>query len=302
MPLFSTIIPVCNRRELVVPSIESAINQTLAEQEIIVVDDGSTDGTADAVRQRFGDKVRLICQPNAGPGPARNTGIQAASGDYIAFLDSDDRWFPWTLEIYRQAVERYRRPSFITGQHRNFRADAELADVIEAPLRGEAFADYLASGDQWRWWGVSSFVIRRDALLAVNGFASSAINGEDADLAMRLGVSPGFIHVTEPVTFAYREHEANIRRDLSKNLAGVRHQVAAEQAGEYPGGAARKVERYRILGMFVRSLTLELLRSGDRAAAWSLYRQTLHWHLRLGRFRYLMAFPFMAALVRGCAE
>jgi glycosyltransferase involved in cell wall biosynthesis len=297
-PFFSTIIPVHNRRELVVPAIESALEQTFAGQEIIVVDDGSTDGTADVVRHRFGEKVRLLSQPNAGPGPARNTGMRAAVGTYLAFLDSDDRWFPWTLKTYRQVAEQYQMPSFITGKHRIFRDEAALADVTEQPVRVEAFADYFASGEEWRWWGASSFVIRRDAFLAVGGFADSAMNAEDADLAMRLGVSPGFVHVTEPTTFAYREHAANVRSDLPKNVAGMRHQLASEQAGRYPGGDARRIERYRILGTSVRPLTLELLRSGHRQIAWEFFCQTLGWHVRLRRFRFLAAFPCLAMFVR----
>jgi glycosyltransferase involved in cell wall biosynthesis len=300
-PFFSTIIPVYNRRELVVPAIESALQQTFADQEIIVVDDGSTDGTADVIRERFGGKVRLLSQPNAGPGPARNTGIKAATGTYVAFLDSDDRWFPWALETYRQAIEQHRMPAFVTGKERTFRSEAELAGVSNRPLRVEVFNDYLASSDQWRWWGVSSFVIKRDVLLAAGGFAEAVKISEDADLSMRLGTASGFVHVSEPVTFAYRDHAASVRHNLDKNLADLQYQLATEVAGKYPGGTARAMDRHRILCRFVRPLSLELLRAGQRDAAWSLYRQTLRWHLRLRRLRYLAAFPLIAtwAKVRG---
>lgn len=297
-PFFSTIIPVYNRAEFVCAAIDSALGQTLTDQEIIVVDDGSTDDSADFLRKRYGDRIRLIQQPNAGPGPARNAGIAAACGEYIAFLDSDDRWFPWTLQTYRNVADQHRLPAFITGKHLLFREEGELANVVQTPPRVEAFADYLASSDRWRWWGASSFVIRRDALLAAGAFPDSRMNFEDADLAMRLGVSPGFVHVAEPITFAYREHDANVRHDAAKSLAGLEYQLEAERSGSYPGGSARRVERIRILTTFVRPAALAQLRSGDRRVAWSLYRQTFFWHLRLGRIRFLLVFPSLAAVAR----
>ena len=90
-----------------------------------------------------------------------------ARGQYLAFLDSDDLWFPWTLSAYHKVVERQNSPSFIAGRPFRFACGEELGAVRNTPLRTEEFSDYLASSDEWRWWGVSSFVIRRDAYAAV---------------------------------------------------------------------------------------------------------------------------------------
>ena len=115
MPFFSTIIPVYNRAELAAAAIESALAQEDNDQEIIVVDDGSTDDTPKALA-RFGDRIRIVRQENRGPGAARNLGIQHATGQYVTFLDSDDLWFPWTLRMYREAIRRYQEPSFVAGR------------------------------------------------------------------------------------------------------------------------------------------------------------------------------------------
>jgi glycosyltransferase involved in cell wall biosynthesis len=298
-PFFSTIIPVYNRASLVMSAIDSALSQSMPEQEVIIVDDGSTDDTVSVLQKRYGDCVRLLQQPNSGPGPARNKGIEVARGRYVACLDSDDCWFPWTLATYRRGIEQYAEPAFITGQHRVFRDAQELANLTETALDVEVFADYFASNDRWRWWGASSFVVRRDVLVAAGGFANSQMNAEDADLAMRLGVSPGFVHVQRPKTFGYREHDANVRRDLSRTLSGLQYQVEAEENGRYPGGAARRAERIRILGGFVRPVVFALLQSGDHRAAWNLYRRTFRWHLRLRRLRFLLGFPIIASLKHG---
>lgn len=90
----SAIIPAYNRINYIRRAIDSVLAQTVPVDEIIVVDDGSTDGTGDFVAECYGDKVRLIRQKNAGVSGARRTGIAAAQGEWIAFLDSDDEWMP----------------------------------------------------------------------------------------------------------------------------------------------------------------------------------------------------------------
>src|SRR5204862_986299 len=105
-------------------------------------------------------------------------------------------------------------PSFIAGKPQRFGDEDELGSVVQTGLRHQSFADYFASGDQWRWWGVSSFVIQRDAFTRAGGFTEEFVNGEDADLALKLGVAPGFIQITSPATFAYREHELSAIKNL----------------------------------------------------------------------------------------
>lgn len=95
-PRVSCIIPAFNSERFVGEAIASVLAQSHQPVEVIVVDDGSTDATADAVR-RCGPAVRYIHQPNAGPPAARNAGIRVARGDFIAFLDADDRWHPEKL-------------------------------------------------------------------------------------------------------------------------------------------------------------------------------------------------------------
>src|SRR3712207_2443148 len=113
--LFSVVIPVYNRAALVGATLDSVLGQEFeGEFEVVVVDDGSTDETP-AVLARYGERVRVLRQENAGPGAARNLGIRTARGEYVAFLDSDDLWFPWTLSTYAEIIESCARPSFVAG-------------------------------------------------------------------------------------------------------------------------------------------------------------------------------------------
>ena len=106
MPAISVIIPTYNRANLISQSIESVLAQTFSDYEIIVVDDGSTDDTA-AVVKAFGDRVRYVWTENGGTGHARNVGMQHARGRHFIFLDSDDEFYPYALEVELGLLERF---------------------------------------------------------------------------------------------------------------------------------------------------------------------------------------------------
>ncbi len=286
---FSVIIPTRDRLDMLRECVASIPADPALE--ILVVDDGSTDGTADWAASQ--ERLRLVRQANAGPGAARNAGAAIATGDYLAFLDSDDRWFPWTPDAYREVIAQT-DAEFIAGRPAFFERPAELAGEQPAAVRCAAFADYLASGDEWRWWGCSSFVIAAAAFRAVGGFGARHLNGEDADLALRLGARRGFAQVLQPATFGYRRHEGGETHNRRRTLDGALHMIRSERAGAYPGGKPRSAERARIIGRHLRPVALAALESSDRRAAWELYRALFPSQRRLGRWRFLLGFPLKA--------
>jgi glycosyltransferase involved in cell wall biosynthesis len=294
MSLFSVVIPVYNREHLIGQTLRSVFRQERPGLEVLVVDDGSTDGTME-VLSSFGDRIRVLRQENKGPGAARNRGIKEARGDYIAFLDSDDLWFSWTLDVYERIIRENERPAFIAGAPYRFSSERELRAAERGAIATEWFPDYLAGGDAWRWWGVSSFVMRTDAVRRVGGFTERPINGEDADLAMRMGTEPGFVDVSAGPTFAYRGHDNQLMGAVRKNAEGAAYMVKREQAGQYPGGEARQEERWRILSRHIRPVSLACLKAGQEVKGWDLYRKTRHWHWALRRWKYLLGFPLRAA-------
>ena len=100
----SVIIPVYNSASYISTAVDSVLNQSYKNLEIIIVDDGSEDNIGEAI-EKYGHKVRYICQKNEGPAAARNLGIRNAAGDLIAFLDSDDEWLPQKLELSVRYME-----------------------------------------------------------------------------------------------------------------------------------------------------------------------------------------------------
>lgn len=110
---FSVVIPAWNAERTIVASVDSCLEQSYPPHEVIVVDDGSMDGTKALLEARFGDRIRLIVQKNAGPSAARNTGISVATGTHIAFQDADDIWHPQKLQILASTLAQHPEMRFL---------------------------------------------------------------------------------------------------------------------------------------------------------------------------------------------
>ena len=288
---FSVVIPSYNRSAWLLTALESVFAQTEPAFEIIVADDGSTDDTPDVLRKYEG-RVKVLTQRNAGPAAARNLGIAAATGDYIAFLDSDDLWFPWTLALYREVIESHAQPAMIEGAHLEFDTEqgppnpADSSSQVSS-LKSQLSPDYLASPRVTLW--PSGTAIRADVLKAAGGFTPHAFNAEDCDLWLRLGTERGFVHIAQPPVFAYRRHPASAVASLAKSVKGIIAMIECERRGGYPGGDARRHDRLRVLT--TRPLSVSCARRGLPKGALTIYWRTFGWNLRLLRLRYLIALP-----------
>src|SRR5262245_48697814 len=142
--LFSVVIPVHNRRHLLPRALESVWAQTFTDFEVIVVNDGSTDGTGEWLASH-GERVLAITQPNRGPGAARNLGTREARGEYVAFLDSDDVWPSGTLETFAGLIRRYNSPAIVAGRVVEFWEERELEAIRPEPVCADFYPDYFAS-------------------------------------------------------------------------------------------------------------------------------------------------------------
>ena len=120
--MISVIIPTYNREKFLPATIDSVLRQTYSDYEIIVVDDGSTDGTQEVIEKLYGGKLKYIYKNNGGPASARNVGLKNASGNYIAFLDSDDLWFPEKLETQIRFMEK-NHSQITLVYHKNLKID-----------------------------------------------------------------------------------------------------------------------------------------------------------------------------------
>ena len=207
----SAVIPVYNGADLVAEAIESVYSQTALPSEVIVVDDGSTDGTPDILRQ-FEDQpgFRAVHKPNGGEASARNAGVQKAGGEFIAFLDHDDLWRQEKLErqlaafhpAWGMSFTAHERTTPTTSEHvahQDWDPDPRvvLARLEHGPALGPP----------------STWLIRRDALRLVRPFAQIDPFGTDWLMGLRLAAAGNEVgYLPEPLT-AYRLHERNMSDD-----------------------------------------------------------------------------------------
>ena len=290
--LFSVVIPTFNRVSLLQRTLASVEAQSFTDFEIIVVDDGSTDGTRDWLASQR-PLLRVLEQANRGPGAARNLGAREARGDYVAFLDSDDLWFPWTLRVFADAIERHNCPHVLGGQLVEFTDEVELRAVREERCQTSWFSDYIASSRYPYYVGSGTCVLRREALTKAR-FLEDCLNGEDHDLILQMGVLPGFVRVIAPATLAWRRHPASATGDFASSAYGALRLLAREKAGAYPGGRERARERRRILARHTRPTALACLRKGALKDGWKLYQSMLAWNIAFGHWKYVLAFPVLA--------
>ncbi len=220
-PLVSVIIPTYNRAAILPRAIESVLAQSFGHFELVVVDDGSTDDTRAAV-DRFADRriIYLRHAQNSGGAAARNTGIDAARGRHVAFLDSDDEWLPDKLARQVAVLEQ---------------AGSEMGAVYcahtvqdDTSARVEEGEGELHTGDVFqtllRGWcpaSTSLFLVRRDPLVAVGGFDDSLPSFQDYDLWLRLAQICRFDAVAVPLVIKHAHAGIQISRDARLRQAGL---------------------------------------------------------------------------------
>ncbi|MCE5230694.1 glycosyltransferase [bacterium] len=302
----SVIIPVYNAAPLIARAIKSALNQELSPREVIVIDDGSTDGTADIVRS-FGDRVRFISQANQGQGAARNAGLGIANGEFIAFLDADDYWAPGFLRkcveflgahqdaiavstgiivrLWGKPERRWPPPGAPTGANSPFGAR-----VLEN------FFDFWAEHDHMR---TGAAVIRREAIDRA-GFQRADLRiSQDLEYWAYLatwgkwGLIPDHLWIGDATMAAaaqgwsskYRE-----RRRLCPTIEEWESRIVPRLAPEQRRGFER------VRGRVAAHFALSRIKSGAPADAWWIVRQygpemPRNWSTRLMRWGNRSGYP-----------
>jgi glycosyltransferase involved in cell wall biosynthesis len=280
MPRFSVVIPSYNRAHLIARTVESALEQTFSDYEIVVVDDGSTDHTPKVLRA-YQDRARIVCKEHRGLGHTRNVGVQQARGDYLVYLDSDDLLFPWSLALLDELVERNRNPALVLSRAQRFSHESELERVIRHAASFDVWDDYLQA-TRTRYGITVAGAIRKDVLLAHGGFSEREISTEDHDFWLRIGTAPGFVYLHTPPIYAYRQHPATKSHQANGLYQGMRFLFEQERRGAYAGGAARRRERHVMLGRILFYLIRRMLQAGSFGPALELYMRGLPYYLRTG--------------------
>ncbi|GAB4178051.1 MAG: hypothetical protein Fur0039_21680 [Rhodocyclaceae bacterium] len=237
--LVSVVIPAYNAAWCVSRAIDSVLAQTHGQFETIVVDDGSTDDTA-RVLAVYGERIRVVNKPNGGLSSARNAGIAAARGEFVAFLDADDWWLPGKLARQVELMRARPELAFCSTAARVQTPEGEVlnewrcgactgARVLEAIFGANAFV--AGSG--------SAVLARRSALEAEGGFDESLASLEDIDLWMRLAARGGYACIDEPLAVILKRPDSmsrnlDVMRDAAvRVLRKNRHLLPAQRRGAF---------------------------------------------------------------------
>lgn len=212
----SVVIPAYNAAWCVGRAIESVLAQQFRDFELLVVDDGSTDGTA-AVLARYGDAIRVVRQPNGGLSNARNAGIRESRGEFVAFLDADDWWLPEKLG--RQIALMRERPElgFISTAARVEDPEGRLLNVWACAKWEGSFLVHLFGSNAGVAGSGSAVVARRALFRLVGGFDETLRSLEDIDMWMRLGTVADYACIEEPLAVILKRPDS-----MSRNLEAMR--------------------------------------------------------------------------------
>ena len=292
----AAVIPAHNRADVLPRALESVLAQRRLPDEIVVVDDGSIDGTAATV-SRYGNAVTLLGRPRGGVSAARNAGVAASSSDFVAFLDSDDVWEPGHLSRMGAAVEATRGRACLYFS--DLRLDRAQGGGSLWALSGFSIDEPYELRETDKAWlflarqpiMIPASIIRRDAYLAVGGSDPTLVRRSDTHLIFKLGLAdpvcavPGVAGTateTDPLSLTrtyppdhpvYLRSTAWLYADLLRNagpLSAQQRRILRQRiARAYLSLARQKGERARLgsIGLLLRAIRNDPAVLGRRAYA-----------------------------------
>lgn len=246
----SVVIPLYNKLEFVERALQSVFNQTIQPMELVIVDDGSSDGGAELVERIDDARIRLIRQANAGVSAARNRGIEAAKGDLIAFLDADDEWMPVFLETVVRLYSKYPTAGAYATAYTIIEGDGSeivppLINIPPAPWEGlldnyfrssltieKSLISKIKTCIQFHFgepvWS-SAVAVKKSVFEEIGGFPLGEPQGEDLDMWGRIAIKYPIAYSTKLCSVYH--NEVSPYRKIVKELPFVRYYREVEDKG-----------------------------------------------------------------------
>ncbi|MES2660452.1 MAG: glycosyltransferase family 2 protein [Verrucomicrobiota bacterium] len=282
--MVSVIIPTYNRIATIAQAVDSVLAQTYQDVEIIIADDGSTDGTCESLAV-YGDRIRIVKQPNRGPSAARNLGVSASTGEILAFLDSDDLWLPEKIERQVEVLEAGGKgvPCCICNATLESEPGKTMTSFDAAGIKCDTESGYILNPSQLlatRFLLFNQVVaVRRDVFLKIGGFNEDLWLLEDHDLALRLSIQGKWGFIRTPLVCKYesvgnlggtarKDHIGHLeavvnvlemflrdqplistplRREVERERSGLLNAISATRQAGNPAGYVALVGKSRLL-------------------------------------------------------
>lgn len=260
MPTISVIIPAYNSETTIQETIESVQKQTFSDFEIIVIDDGSQDGTVELVKSlvKLEPRLKIFCYENAGVAVARNRGIELAQGEFISLLDADDLWTPNKLELQLKALKNHPKAGVAYSWTNPIDEQGKILflgtrPVWEGNVYGELLqTNFISNG--------SNILVRREAIESIYGFPSDFPIASDWDFYLKLAFKWSFVVVPQ-YQILYRQRSnsmsSNIEALMQANLAVL------EKAYEIAPAQLQSSRNKSLSNLYLYFAELYLKRSTD---------------------------------------
>ncbi len=255
-PLVSVIIPTYNRRNLIEGTIESVLSQTYNNFELIIVDDGSTDGTKSVVEKIDDRRITYRAhKKNRGANAARNTGLKSANGEYIAFIDSDVVWLPEKIEKQVKTIQNTNNSVGAIycdsyGQFENYLKEVPLPEIS-----GNIYKDLLGSKI---FIPTSQLLFKSECFDKCGNWDIELPCFNEYDLCLRIAQEYNFSYLSRPLVININHDETSISRDIEKRIAGT--DIILEKWGnemeKYHGKNAKAIFRKKALEVSYRTATI----------------------------------------------
>lgn len=278
---FSVIIPVYNKADTLMRSVESVMLQTCDDFEIIIVDDGSTDEFPEMAEQlSANDKIRIIRQANAGVSVARNTGITAAKGTFICFLDADDLYTPDHLQELNRLIDKYPEQSYFATSHitsypdgRRRNSSGRLAGFDEDFVCENLFEILNNCGD-----GIihtNSMCIRKEVVLSKNiFFEPNEKIGEDTDMWFRLALVQPIVLSQKETTLYQREFSTATAATTNSMTWIFPRRIDTIKAMDISESIMTECEK--LIDRYKMTCSRDYLRMSDKKSAWKMLKAVKH--------------------------
>lgn len=276
------VIPTYNHAKFLLTAVASVQTQSYRNFEIIVVDDGSTDGTPEVLRKRCQDAAHYIWQPNRGLAAARNTGLMACRGRYVVFLDADDRLLPHHFEVSLRAIRQFPEVAFVCGNLRTFGSCEDFQHVHACEPSPDHYASLLRG---CFIVNVGTCLFRRDALVEVGGFDERLAACEDWNLFLRI-VRQNRMYCHHEIVMEYQRRPGQMSQEGWRMFTSAYSVLSSERShlggveayhSAYHAGMQSVVKYY---GDDAVADLASLLKRKELRRAWSLLIKLAHWYPR----------------------
>ena len=268
----SVVVTLFNKAGFIARALRSVLEQTVGPLEIIVVDDGSTDGGGEIVQKMGDSRIRLVRQENRGVNTARNRGVAEARGNLVAFLDADDAWRPRFLEVIRSLAEKFPQAGIYGTARTAYRSYGVLEDysspILPSGQKEGLVANYLEAAPYFPFH-ISGVAVPKQVLETIGGFPDGEHLAGDVDTILRIALRYPMAWSAEPLLIYYRDDPDRLcgpkRRPMWTEPRISRTAREALASGRLSPEQARQLKEY--VAIIQLNAAMDCLRTGEREVA-----------------------------------